>query len=233
MKRVVGALAAGLMGVVWLGAACTAAPLSPGQRDGLAEDLVSSITLTPSVGAVSLVAAGAIADFGVGSPDGVRLVRVRIVDTLELTLRLETGHDIALAEPPSLCLVGPYSAPDDAGLSDPCWGEPDLGALLAQELTVNAAGKPLLAADRPVDIAVALERGDQSCDYPTGAWLIELKLNPMVDGSPAGSRDGPGVPINVPLPAPEPLLWLPPTQTRYCGLATLVYQQQGEPQVIP
>jgi hypothetical protein len=221
-----------LVGVL-LGAACTIAPLTSDQRERLADERVSGITLTPSVGAVSLVAAGAIADFGVGSPDGVRLVRVRIVDTLELSLRLETAHDMALAEPPSLCLIGPYSAPDDAGLSDPCWGEPDLTALLAQELTANPAGKPLLAADRPVDIAITLERGDERCDYPTGDWLIELKLNPLIEGAPAGSRYGPDVPISVPLSATEPLLWLPTTQTRYCGLATLVYQQQGEPQVIP
>jgi len=63
--------------------------------------------------------------------------------------------------------------------------------------------------------------------------LIKLRLNPLVDGTPAGSRNGPSATISVPLSATEPLLWLPPTQTRYCGLATLVYQQQGEPQVIP
>ena len=59
------------------------------------------------------------------------LVPVTVVESLALDVRLTADRDLVLAGPPRLCLVGPFAAPDDAGLIDRCWGDPDPGAALA------------------------------------------------------------------------------------------------------
>jgi hypothetical protein len=212
------ALAAGGL----IGACSAAAPATPSQ------DPLSAVHVTPTVGGTSLVATGAFADFGVNG-GGARQVRVRIVDSMELDLQIAADQEIVLAEAPVLCLVGPYSAPDDAGLESPCWGEPDLSALLAAELTLNADDHYVLSTT-PVNVSTTLQRGTQRCDYPPGKWQVELKLNPA--GSSEGGRYIPDTTFDVPITDAGPLQLLPTTQTRYCGLATAVVQQQGEPEVV-
>ena len=176
----------------------------------------------------SLMATEAVADFGI--EEGVRLVRVRILDELDLEVRIETTETLTLAAPPRVCLVGPYSAPDDAGLSDRCWGEPDLGGLLAEELTTDAAGHPMLIAGQPIVLSAALRRGDVRCDYPPGEWQLEVTLEPLVYGVSVGALDLPPAALEVPPTADGPLP-LNLFGTRYCGLATVVYRDQGEPPV--
>ena len=200
--------------------ACQQAALAP------THDPLSSVHVTPSVGNTDLIATGAIADFGLNG--GARLVRVRIVDSMDLALRIASDQEIVLAEPPVLCLVGPYSAPDDAGLESPCWGDPDMSALLKSKLTVNA-GNHYVLGTTPIEIDTTLRRGAQRCDYPPGKWQVELKLNP-VGGD--GARYVPDTTFDVPIADARPLPLLPTTETRYCGLATAVVQQQGEPEVV-
>lgn len=81
-----------------------------------------------SVTGARLAAAGAITD---SLEEGVKRVLVRVVDEIDLELRFVPSRTLMLTQPLYLCLVGPYWAPDDAGLSDRCWGEPDLGAEVA------------------------------------------------------------------------------------------------------
>jgi hypothetical protein len=57
-----------------------------------------------------------------------------------------------------------------------------------------------------------------------------LKLNPV--GSSDGARYIPDTTFDVPIGNDGPLPLLPTTQTRYCGLATVIVQQQGEPEVV-
>ena len=181
--------------------------------------------------AVALVATDAVADLGVNG-GGVRLVRVRIVDRMDVALMVTTDREIVLSEEPKLCLIGPYSAPDDAGLSDPCWGEPDLTTLVLAMLDRTGQGHYVLRTGAPNVINAAIGRGAERCDYPPGTWEVEFKLNALLDGAALGARYVPDTPFDVPVSQPGPLPWLAPTETRYCGLATAVYQQQGEPEVI-
>ena len=211
--------------------ACAPAPRTGQELDRAADEALRHISVSLSADGVSLVATGAFADFGLNG-GGAHQVRVRIVDRLELQLRLESDVELAFAEPPTLCLVGPYSAPDDAGLSEPCWGEPDLSGLFAAQLSNDPASHPLLRAGKPIEFSAPLNRGSTRCDYPAGQWVLELKADPLVDGSPAGARYAPDVRFDVALPDDRPLALLPTTETRYCGLATAVYREQGEPTVI-
>lgn len=201
-------------------AACQQAALAP------THDPLSSVRVTPTVGHTGLAATGAIADFGLNG-GGARLVRVRIVDAMDLALRIASEQEVVLAEPPVLCLVGPYSAPDDAGLESPCWGDPDLSALLTSKLTLNADNHYVLGTT-PIELDTTLQRGTQRCDYPPGKWEVELKLNPVGDAA----RYVPDASFDVPIADAGPLQLLPINETRYCGLATAVFQQQGEPEVV-
>jgi hypothetical protein len=218
-------VAAGL--AAWGVVAGCAAPATPPPT----VDPLASLQVTPTVGAINLVATGAFADFGVNA-GGAHQVRVRIVDSLDFGLRIATASDLTLAESPVVCLVGPYSAPDDAGLESPCWGEPDLSEVLMSRLSRDSAGHYVLAGGQPVDIDVGLKRGTARCDYPPGTWALELKLSPVVNGYPTGARYVADTPMQVPITQTGPLALLPTTETRYCGLATAVVQQQGEPEVV-
>jgi hypothetical protein len=211
--------------VVW---AVGPRPGTPEQREAAARELLSGIQVSATVTESSLAAAHAIADFGLN--EGVRLVRVRILDGLTLALRIETTRSVALAEPPLFCLVGPFSAPDDAGLSDRCWGEPDLSVVVAGGLPSDQAGHPMFPADAPAAVSATLQRGDVRCDYPPGKWVLEIKVDPLVDGTAMGARYLPDVSFEVPFATPAPLTLL--AQTRYCGLASVVYREQGEPPVV-
>jgi hypothetical protein len=160
---------------------------------------------------------------------GIRTVRVRIVDELAVDVRVEADEAVVFAEPPRFCLVGPFSAPDDAGLTDPCWGDPDFAALVLAKLPADPNGRPMLGTHQPLSIAATLRRGDTRCDYPPGAWVAKIKANPLVAGSPAGARYLPDVPFDVPFATTGPLPLL--LDTRYCGLASVIVRDQGEPAV--
>lgn len=220
-----------LAATVLLGAcAAPSAPTASPEASVTAEQLMAGIRVSPTVGLASFVATGAFADLGIDQ--GIRLVKVRVVDGMNLQLRIEAAHTVAFAAPPTLCLVGPYSAPDDAGLQDRCWGEPDVTSMLQQQLAKNDAGQPLLDAGQPIDLMVKLSRGQVRCDYPAGKWVLELKGQPMVRGVAAEPQWAPEAELDVPLPAPDPLPYLKTDQTRYCGLATAVYLDQGEPEIL-
>ena len=217
-----------VMSALALGAwAASPRSLTPDQRETAAAELLTGIRVIATVGGSSLAATEAIADFGVGKTVG--LVRVRIVDTLAIELRAETARDVSFAELPQFCLVGPFSAPDDAGLSDRCWGEPDLGAAMAARLPADAGGHPTFRAGQPLVLTVMLHRGGVRCDYPPGNWVLEIKANPLIDGTPVGARYLPDVNLHVSWTT-DGLLQLR-TDTRYCGLADGPYQEQGEPPV--
>ncbi len=192
-----------------------------------ARDLASAIAVTVTVDDSSLLAGRAIADFGIGNE--VRLVRVRIVDGLRLTVRLSSDVDVELARGPTACLVGPYSAPDDAGLSIPCWGEPDLGLELAAQLATTSIGQPILRADRPVELVVDLRRGEVRCDYAPGEWRLDASVEPIVAGASAGPVDLSPVEVVIPFGLDDSLVET--SSSRYCGLAETIVKQQGEPAI--
>jgi len=200
-------------------------PRSPDERLAAARELASRITVSAVVEGSSLLGGRAIADFGVGNE--VRLVRVRIVDRLRLSVRLASDVDVELATALTACLVGPYSAPDDAGLSVPCWGEPDLGGALATRLPTGATGHPALLASRPVDVAVELSRGEARCDYAPGRWRLEVTVEPIVDGASAGEIDLPTVDVAIPFSPDDVVIEV--RDSRYCGLAETIFKEQGEP----
>ena len=56
-------------------------------------------------------------------------------------------------------------------------------------------------------------------------------MAPLIDGSAVDPVDLPVVTIDVPYQNPAPLPFIPINQSRYCGLADAVFQQQGEPAV--
>jgi hypothetical protein len=213
-----------------------AAWVEPASADGAAAtppadeaDLRARLSVTVAVTDQSLAATGAIAD---SLEEGVRGVIVRIVDGMELEVRLESRDVVLLPGPPFLCLVGPYAAPDDAGLSDRCWGEPGLTSVAADQLPLDSNGALRLQAGVPLTIAVELSRGHERCDYPPGTWRLEVTFSPR--GTPAGPdrlalED---VPFEISPTNTEALALVPPGDSRYCGLATLVVREQGEPQVI-
>jgi hypothetical protein len=219
-------IAALAWGAGWLGR-------SPEQRLQTAREQLTGIHLSATVTSVTLEAANAIAD---DFEQGVRQVRVRIVDRLELDLEIRTDRDVAFGAPPQLCLVGPDPAPDDAGLESPCWGNPDLSGFLAAHLTTDAVGHPMLPAGS-IHIESTLIRGrgvDEvaRCDYAPGAWLLRISAAPVVDGIHLGPMYGPDTNVEVPIPSHGPLRLLRPDESRYCGLASRIRSEQGEPPVI-
>lgn len=209
--------------VLWRGGA-----RSPEERDVEAQALVDAVTVSVSVDDPSLLAARAIADFGVGSD--VRLVLVRILDEMRIRVRVETAKDVVLTPPVTACLVGPDPAPDDAGLSDRCWGGSDLSAQLTAALPVDASGRLHLVKGTPVTITALVSRGPVGCDYPPGAWRLEFRVDPVVDGMPAARRYVPDARFDVPYEAAAPLTLV--EERRYCGLASKVYREQGEPSIL-
>lgn len=214
------------------GALIGCASTAPSPTPLTAADLMAQITLSASAGTPDLVATGAIADFGLDQ--GVRLVTVRIVERMQVDLQVASSLDLTFADTPRLCLIGPYSAPDDGGLQEPCWGSPDLSAVLAGRLPTSADGRPMIRAGQPVDLSVALERGDVRCDYAPGQWTLEFAARPLVDGqAPSQGVYAPAAQFSVPLPnGNQPLRYLGIDSTRYCGLATPIYREQGEPATI-
>jgi len=215
--------------IVLAACAAQATPTATPQADpsARAEQALTGLHLTPRVTGSSLIATMAFADLGVDV--GLGSVRVRIVDTLSLAVELKADQDVVFAERPKVCLVGPFSAPDDAGLSDPCWGEPDLASAMAQVMPTDPGGRPMLRAGDGVSVALDLRRGEARCDYPPGGWVVEIKANPVIDGTPMGARYLDDVPFEIPFATSGPLPLV--VQNRYCGLASVIVREQGEPEV--
>ena len=216
-----------VIGVVLVAAVSTCAaphPRSPEERESAADELLAGIKVSATGVASRFAATYAIAD---SLEEGIRRVRVRIVEKLDVELRIEATQSVAFVEAPSFCLVGPFSAPDDAGLSDRCWGTPDLGALVSARLPVDAAGHLVFPGDQPVIVPAQLERGDVRCDYPPGEWVLEIKADPVVDSSPVGARYLPDVRVDIPFATAGPLQVY--EKGRFCGLASAASRDDGEP----
>jgi hypothetical protein len=194
-----------------------------------AAELISGVSVSARVTEVSLVAVGASADFGID--EGVRRVNVRVVDELRLEVRIESRQDVVLEGPPSVCLIGPFWNPLDAGLSDRCWGDPDAAEVLAAQLPTDEAGRPTVPAGQPIVVNATLSRGDLRCDYSPGEWQLEIAANPIVGGLPAGTMDVASVTLLVSFAADEPLELLPPSETRLCSYPAAVYLRQGDPPI--
>jgi hypothetical protein len=205
-----------------------AATQSPEAREAAAEGMLAAIHVRADATEPTLLATRAVADFGIGQKVG--LVVVRILDGITLDIEISADRDIVLAGPPSLCFFGPDPAPDDAGLSDRCWGEPDLTASLRGDVELEPDGHVILGAADPLHLELRLERGDRRCDYPPGLWTLAVDVEPVVGGIPMGARSVPDVAVDVPWTGHGPL---PLIRGRYCGLASLVYRTQGEPSLAP
>ena len=199
------------------------------EREAAAQELLSGIRVSIKAAGSSLVATKALVDFL--AQNDVRLVLVRIVEGLDLEIRIESDRAVAFSAPPRFCLIGPFSAPDDGGFSSPCWGAPEIGDLLAAQLPVDGAGHAMLSAGRPITLAATIRRADRRCDYPAGAWLLQVEADPLVDGTPMGARSLAEIGFDVPWAGTGPLRFIPVSTTRYCGLANVVYREQGEPEV--
>jgi len=204
-------------------------PRSAEERDAAATELLAGIRISTHISGSSLAASKALVDFL--AEDDVRLVLVRVVDELNLEVQIETSQAVAFKDPPTFCLIGPFAAPDDAGYSSPCWGTPEVGALLAAQLPVDDGGHPTFPAGEPMVLSATVQRGGQRCDYPPGRWLLRVEADPLVDGVPTGSRQLAEVAFDVRWSKTDRLPFLPVSTVAYCGLANTVYREQGEPAI--
>jgi hypothetical protein len=158
---------------------------------------------------------------------------MRVVDDLEVTVRLTATEDLTLAEPPGLCLVGPFWNPLDAGLSDRCWGDPDLTAVTAQQVAGDPEDEIVLRAGEPLVVEATIARGHERCDYAPGEWTLEVSVRLTVGGGVIGPARLPDVTFVVPIEDPNgPLELLLPLDTRVCSYPAAVVDRQGEPEVI-
>ena len=187
---------------------------------------LGEIDIDGSVQVRTIAASAAIAD-ALGSLPG--LVPVTVVDELFLEVRLTAARDLILAGPPRLCLVGPNAAPDDAGLIDRCWGDPDPGAALAPSLPRDADGYPILRAGAPVAFEATIGRGDVRCDYPPGDWHLEIVLTPRVDGHGWTDVALGDMPLHVDATGLVPGRELGRLESRYCGMASRPVPDDGSP----
>jgi len=199
--------------------------LHTGQHDEMATQILSCFDIVPDL---SLRRQGTtIADFGVGQEVG--LVLVRIVDELSVEIRLESPTAVSFEPPVVACLVGPDAAPDDAGLEDSCWAVAEVGPLLEAQLSHDAGGRLQLPANAQVTVHATLRRGGAGCDYPPGSWHLELLVDPILAGEPAGPRYAPHASFEIGYDPGEVLQVV--DERRYCGLASKVYREQGEPAI--
>jgi hypothetical protein len=204
-------------------------PRTAAEREVAARELLSGIRISANVSGSTLAASKALVDFL--RENDVRLVLVRIVDGLDLEIRIEADRAVAFREPPSFCLIGPFSAPQDAGYESGCWGTPDIGELLAAQLPTDGAGHALFPAGRAMVLSAQVHRGGPRCDYPPGRWLLVVEADPMVDATPMGARQLAEIGFDIPWSNREPLPFLPVRSVAYCGSANVVYREQGEPQI--
>ncbi len=191
-----------------------------------ASPLEPEIDLRPSVvpaGPATLASAAAFAD---SLDTGVSLVRVRIVDSLDVSITLASDTGVVLAGPPELCLAWVYAAPDDAGLVSPCWGVPDPSAELAS-LMARDDGTWGLDRGRTVAVHARMTRGGGRCDFPPGDWVLWIKVVPLADGVAQGPTYAQAT-FEVPYDPTAVPTRLPLTETRFCGLASQVVREQGE-----
>jgi hypothetical protein len=205
------------------------APRSAEGREVAAKELLSGIRISTNVSRSTLAASKALVDFM--AENDTRLVLVRIVDRLDLEIHIATQQASAFREPPSFCLIGPYSAPQDAGYESGCWGTPDIAKVLAAELPTDGAGHALFPADRALALSATMQRGGSRCDYPPGRWLLVVRADPLVDGTPMGARQLAEVGFDIPWSTSDQLPFLPVPTVAYCGSANVVYREQGEPQI--
>jgi len=202
-----------------LGASPPAAPSS----DALPSptEAILRARVNPS-GPATLASAAAFAD---SLDTGIHLVRVRIVDTLDLGITLLSDTGVTLAAPPELCLAWVDAAPDDAGLESPCWGTPDPSAEIAG-LMARDDGTWGLEPAHGVATHAQMTRGDGRCDFPPGEWALTVKVVHLVDGVAQPAlyvRDD----FEVAYDPSEAPTRLPLTETRFCGLASEVVHEQG------
>jgi hypothetical protein len=173
------------------------------------------------------VATRALTDFGLEI--GARYVAVRILATAELDVDIRAERDVVLGDDPGLCLVGPFAQPDYAGLSEPCWGSPDLGRALRSRLPVDGAGRRFLPAGRTVTLRAPVMRDPARCDYPPGDWQLVVDLSRIVDDQETRLHVPPVQLVLPPLTiGPLPMI----VPTNYCGLANVAFVEQGEPLVL-
>jgi hypothetical protein len=185
-------------------------------------DLIRGITAEITVEEPAIVAARATADFGV--EEGVGIVTMRVVEEMGVTVRLSAASDVTLATPPGLCLVGPFWNPLDAGISDRCWGDPDLSTISGLGTTLSANGSSSVQA--------TIARGGERCDYAPGEWHLEVSVQPVVGGETFGPVRIPNVTFEVPFDESEALALLPFEDTRVCSFPAAVVNRQGEPELI-
>ncbi len=203
-------------------------PVTPEQRASAGRDLAGHVTVSVTVVDSVLAVTRASGDFGI--EEGVRSVPVRLVDDLTVRIRIVSDVDLRLAGPPRVCLVGPFWNPLDAGLSDRCWGEPDLASLVAELLAVASDGTVTAEAGVPIELSAAIGRGSQRCDYSPGEWRLQVDAEPVVDGTTVGRVDLANLPFEVPLePDGTVLPFHPNAETRPCSYPAAVFTRQGEP----
>jgi hypothetical protein len=216
MRRWSAALIVG--GVLALGASPSVSPAVPTVSESMLRAMAN-----PS-GPATLASAAAFAD---SLETGISLVRVRIVDTLDLGITLVSDTGVTLAQPPELCLAWVFAGPDDAGLESPCWGIPDPSTELAS-LMARDDGTWALEPAHGVAVHAQMTRGGGRCDFPPGEWVLRVKAVPVVDGvaqEPMYVR----APFEVAYDPTEVPTRLPLTETRFCGLASEVVREQGVP----
>ncbi len=155
--------------------------------------------------------------------EGTREVRVRVVEHLELEVTLSSDVDAVFRdEPPHVCLW--TRAWDRQG--DPCWGQPDLEALVTAQLRGDGTGPAGLVAGRPITVRTSLDRDPNGCDFPPGEWIFEFIAYPVGGGGNAVEVQ---VRLDVPLAGESGLLTGELSGVRFCADPAGVVNVQGEP----
>jgi hypothetical protein len=96
-------------------------------------------------------------------------------------------------------------------------------------LPTDGAGLALFPADRVLALSATLQRGGPRCDYPPGRWLLVVQADPLVDGTPMGTRQLAEIGFDIPWSSSDQLPFLPVPTVAYCGSANVIYREQGEP----
>ncbi len=231
-RRIAGLLVAlAIVGMAALGARLLAdrsrQPPTADDPAAIARELAGHVRVEARVSDSSNGVIRASADFGI--EEGVRAVPVRIVEDLILRLTITTDRDIVFDTPPRVCLVGPFWNPLDAGLSDRCWGEPDLGRMVTDALRRDDGALRLEAGDR-MSLDATIERGTERCDYAPGEWRLQIDAELRLGETALPRVDVVDIPLDLPLePVGTVLPFHPNNETRPCSYIAAVYTRQGEP----
>jgi hypothetical protein len=205
------------------GPAASVSPTPSATRTPSPADTIPGLDVEVQVDEATFVATKAIAD---SFETGIQLVPVRIVDGLDATVTLQSTADVRFTEAPLLCLHWRDAAPDDGGLESPCWGVPDPALALADRLDAGDAWA--MTSGTTLRTRLRLTRGDATCDYPPGDWILRLRLVPRID-------DATPTPLYLRIPFQvrhDPATVLPSvsiSDVRFCGLASEVIRDQGVP----